>query len=74
MVIEPRIQEINFGIYEGLPRDTQGFLTNNSYHFDNNEGAIKRIKEIINSDDRILIKASNSLNFKEIVDSLKGEI
>ena len=52
----------------------EGFNKENSYHFDSNEGAIKKIKEIISSDDRILIKASNSLKFKEIVDSLKGEI
>ena len=29
---------------------------------------------VIVKDDKILIKASNSLNFKEIVDAIKGEI
>ena len=28
MIIEPRIQEINFGIYEGVPRSSDGFLEN----------------------------------------------
>ena len=51
-----------------------GFNEYYSYHFDNNKEAIDTVKSLLKNEDRILIKASNSLNFKEIVDSLKGEI
>ena len=51
-----------------------GFNINNSYHFDSNIKAAEKIKSLLRSEDRILVKASNSLNFKEIVDFLKGEI
>ena len=36
-----------------------------------NEEAISRIKDIIQENDAILLKASNSMNFSEIADSLK---
>ena len=52
----------------------RGFDASNSYHFQNNEDAINLLKKIMVKDDKILIKASNSLNFKEIVDAIKGEI
>ena len=52
----------------------QGFNANNSYHFNNNKDAINLLKKIITANDKVLIKASNSLNFKEIVDAIKGEI
>jgi len=48
-----------------------GFNKNNSYHFENNEDAIDIIKKLKQNKDVILIKASNSMNFKEIVKSLK---
>ena len=40
-------------------------------HFDNNSDAIKFLKDIIKPGDYILIKASNSMKFKEIVDALR---
>ena len=43
------------------------------YHFDNNEDAINYLKSIVKKDDTILVKASNGMNFIEIVNALKGE-
>lgn len=43
-----------------------GFV-GNSYHFDNNIDAINLINSVKRKDDNILIKASNSLKFNEIV-------
>ena len=40
------------------------------YTFDNNKDATEKLKKIIAVDDVALIKASNSMNFKEIVASL----
>ena len=40
------------------------------YEFENNKDAIDKLKKILEVDDAVLIKASNSMNFKEIVDSL----
>ena len=40
-------------------------------HFDNNSDAIKFLKDVIKPGDYILIKASNSMKFKEIVDALR---
>lgn len=50
--------------------ESLGMTKDNSYHYDNNEDAIKKLKEILKKDDTVLIKASYSMNFKEIVDSL----
>ena len=41
------------------------------YTFDNNLEAIECLKQIVKSNDNILIKASNSMKFIEIVDALK---
>ena len=41
------------------------------YEFTNNEMAIKRLQDILQDGDIILIKASNSMRFKEIVDAIK---
>lgn len=41
------------------------------FEFDNNTEAIKKLKEIIEDNDIILIKASNGMNFKEIVEAIK---
>ena len=41
------------------------------YEFTNNEMAIKKLKSILQDGDVILIKASNSMKFKEIVDAIK---
>ena len=48
-----------------------GFDKNNSYHFDNNKDAIELINKIKTSNDKILVKASLMVNFKEIVDNIK---
>ena len=40
------------------------------YSFDNNKDAIEKVKKILAVDDVALIKASNSMNFKEIVSAL----
>lgn len=49
----------------------RGFKKENSFNFDNNSDAIKLINELKAKDDNILVKASNSLNFKEIVSCIK---
>lgn len=41
-----------------------------SYHFENNEDAIELINKIKSKNDNILVKASNSMNFKEIIDRI----
>ena len=40
------------------------------YTFDDNKDAIEKLKKILAVDDIVLIKASNSMNFKEIVENL----
>ena len=45
-------------------------LIDAEYTFDNNKDATEKLKKIIAVDDVALIKASNSMNFKEIVASL----
>lgn len=42
-----------------------------AYSFDANTSAIDKLKKIIQSGDMILVKASNGMKFKEIVESLK---
>ncbi len=42
------------------------------YECNSNEEAISRIKNIIQENDAILLKASNSMNFSEIAESLKN--
>lgn len=42
----------------------------NKYHFNNIEEAIIHIKKIIKDNDTILVKASHSMNFKEIVKNI----
>ena len=41
-----------------------------SYHFENNEDAIRLINKIKKHKDNILVKASNSMNFKEIINNI----
>ena len=48
----------------------KGFNKNLAYHYENIDEAIRFLKDNIKSDDKILIKASNSMNFKKIVDAL----
>ena len=40
------------------------------YHFNNNNEAVEKLKELLEKEDAILIKASNSMNFKEIVSEI----
>lgn len=40
------------------------------YHFSNNDQALEKIKELIKANDLILVKASNGMKFKYIVDEL----
>lgn len=47
-----------------------GMMEENIYSFDNNLDAINLLKNILEEDDTILIKASNGLRFKEIVEEL----
>lgn len=41
-----------------------------TYEFEKNSDAINKLKEILTLDDVVLIKASNSMKFKEIVESI----
>ena len=41
------------------------------YSFDNNEDASKLLKEKMQENDVILVKASHGMHFEEIVDSIK---
>lgn len=50
-----------------------GMNKNLVYSFDDNKDAIAKLKEILNNNDAILVKASNGLRFSEIVESLKNE-
>ncbi len=50
---------------------SRGLCKENSYHFENNEAAINFINKIKKEKDNILVKASNSMNFKEIVQKIK---
>lgn len=42
-----------------------------AYHFDDNEGLINELDTLIQQDDVILIKGSNGMKLKEVVDHLK---
>ena len=44
----------------------------NVFMCDTNEEAVKKANELMKEGDCILVKASNSMNFKEIVESLKN--
>lgn len=48
-----------------------GFKKENNYHFNDKSGAIELINSIKKSGDNYLIKASNSMKFKEIVEKIK---
>ncbi len=43
---------------------------NTTYMFENNQKAITKLKEILEPKDVVLVKASNSMNFKEIVSNI----
>ena len=40
------------------------------YNFENNEEAIEKLQEILSAGDVVLIKASNSMKFKEIAEKI----
>lgn len=48
-----------------------GFNQDNSYHLGSNKEAISLINKIKIPNDKILVKASQALNFKEIVENIK---
>ena len=48
-----------------------GFKQENSYHYNNNQEVIDLINSLKQENDYILVKASNSMNFKEIVENIK---
>lgn len=50
-----------------------GFNPENSYHFNSNKETSNFINNIKNNNDVILVKASNSMRFIEIVNDIKGE-
>lgn len=50
-----------------------GFNKNNLFAYDSNKEAIDKLKSIMNTNDAILIKASNGMHFMEIYNALKEE-
>ena len=70
------VSENNIDLLVTVGNDSK-YINDNSnienVHFSTNEEAIKYLKENITTGDVVLLKASNSLNFIEIVNALKGE-
>ena len=70
------VSENNIDLLVTVGNDSK-YINDNSntenVHFSNNEDAINYLRSIIKEGDTILLKASNSLNFIEIVNALKGE-
>ena len=56
--------------YIGESAIKHGMSEQNVFIYNNNLQAIKKLKEIMQKDDKILIKASNSMNFKEIYEGM----
>ncbi len=54
--------------------DTVSSVNSNVYNCKNNEEAVRTIKKIICKDDIILVKASNGMKFKQIIDGLQSDI
>ena len=50
-----------------------GYPSQNSFHFPNNERAIHFLKKSIKKDDIVLVKASHGMKFLDIVNALKEE-
>ena len=71
-----KINELNIDLVVTVGNDSLNInnkITNASnYHFNNNEDAIKFLKENLQKGDFVLIKASHGLKFKEIVEELKN--
>ena len=70
------VNENNIDLLVTVGKDSK-YINDNSnidnVHFNTNEEAIKYLKETLTTGDVVLLKASNSLNFIEIVNALKGE-
>ena len=49
----------------------KGITRTTNYHFNSNSDVISYLKENLKENDYVLVKASHSLNFKEIVDNIK---
>ncbi len=58
--------------YIAKKAEEHGMDNSKIYELENTEEASKLIKKIMKSEDTILIKASNGMNFKNIVESLKN--
>lgn len=50
-----------------------GFNHNNAFYFENNDDAIKKINEILEPNDVVLLKASHGMNFIEILNGIKED-
>ena len=57
--------------YINIEAISKGFSKKNAIHFENIDEVIDYLKKNLKKEDRVLIKASNSMNFKKIVDALK---
>ena len=57
------INIMNIAIQNGMKKE-------NTYHYNDNQEAIKKIKEIIQPEDTFLIKASNGMHFNKIVEEI----
>ena len=57
-------------IYDEL--QNLGYDDNRIYHFDSNIEALTIVKKIIASNDTILLKASNGMNFIELFNDIKN--
>lgn len=63
VIIEPRISEINFGIYEGVHRDDPGFIANKhnlAIRYPNGESFIELCKRVYEFLDEIKEQATKS--------------
>lgn len=63
VIIEPRISEINFGIYEGVHRDDPGFIANKhnlAIRYSNGESFIELCKRVYEFLDEIKEQATKS--------------
>ena len=58
-------------LFIGKKAEMLGMPAKNIHHFTSNEDAISYLKKSLKPKDAILLKASNSLHFIEIVDALK---
>lgn len=50
-----------------------GFDVHHSFHFEHNEGAITLLRQILQKYDYVLVKASHSMNFTQIVEGIVNE-